>query len=199
MGWLERSFDANSFIRYGIGPHIQYSSEIKEIHWDDDKGLWNVHMHVQGKPEIKQFELIFNSCGVFTDPYTPEIEGISTFKGKQVHASAWDIEAASLVGKNVCLVGTGPTAIQIVPEIAHMVKKLTIFSRTPNWIIPMDNEPFSPAQLNEFRTNPDKLRAYRQALMDQTEKMWLLVSVPGSSTAKKIQQYVLSILCCLVG
>lgn len=157
-----------------------------ELHWDENKEVWNTSLKVNGQPQQREYNFVFNSSGVFTQPFTPEFPGRDDkFKGKQVHASAW--EDIDLTGKKVALVGTGPTAIQIVPEIVHKVANLTIYQRTvsfhlwifeilsapnfgflfrpqiqPNWIIPMDNKPFDEKKRNEFLNNPEKLRAYRQ-------------------------------------
>ncbi|KAI9022590.1 hypothetical protein DFJ74DRAFT_721975 [Hyaloraphidium curvatum] len=177
--------------KYGIRDHISYGVEVTELRWDDDRSVWRVMTKVDGKFVEREFEVVFNSGGVFNKQYTPDYPGIPSFKGEQIQAAddrvvGNDWDRVQLAGKRVSIVGTGPTAIQIISEIAHKVEHLDIYQRTATWILPMDNKPFDEKQRKEFQDDA-KLRAYRQNLMDQTERMWLLISKPYSSTAVKIQ------------
>jgi hypothetical protein len=99
--------------------------------------------------------------------YTPPFEGIDTFQGESFHTSRWPKEAVDFKGKRVAVIGTGATAVQLIPEIAKEVGHLTVFQRTPNYCAPCRNSLVSPETQREWsapdvRATPSASRAARR-------------------------------------
>src|SRR5262249_24373845 len=93
----------------------------------------------------------------------PEIEGIEGFEGKLVHSARWD-HGYDLAGKRVAVIGTGATAVQLIPAIAGRVARLDVYQRTPIWLMPKPDVAFGERLRGAFRAAPFLQRAARFAL-----------------------------------
>ncbi|MFP3991906.1 NAD(P)/FAD-dependent oxidoreductase [Streptomyces sp. E11-3] len=116
---------------FGLRPHIRFNSEVKQMRWDADQLRWEV----ETANGTLTADVIVSATGPLSDPKVPDIKGIDTFEGKIFHSARWDHDY-DLRGKRVAMVGTGASAIQIVPEIQREVAQLTLFQRTPPWVLP---------------------------------------------------------------
>ena len=101
--------------------------------------------------------------GILTTPKLARIEGMETFKGKSFHTSRWDY-TVDLEGKRVGIIGTGATAVQVIPEIAKVVKHLTVFQRTPSTIDVRDQRATTPQEIETWSKEPGWARARRDRL-----------------------------------
>ena len=104
--------------------------------------------------------MLVSSLGMLNVPYVPDIPGIDRFKGRMFHSSRWD-HSKPVAGERVASIGTGASAIQYVPAIATEVEHLTVFQRTPIWITPLPDRPFTPAEQRRFARNKLALRRQR--------------------------------------
>ncbi len=142
-----------------LEPHIRYNTDITDMQFLEDSGLWRVSDQNGQSVNVKMLIL---ATGPLNRPNTPTFKGLETFAGKYFHSSAWDY-GYDLAGKNVAVIGTGASAIQIIPNIAHQVKHLYVFQRTPAWVMPRRNRtigrgeksllhhlPFAPKITREF-------------------------------------------------
>ena len=86
---------------------------------------------------------LVNACGVLVTPNLPDIDGVDSFAGVTMHTARWDHQQ-DLTGKRVAIIGTGASAVQVIPEIAPIVEQLTVFQRTPIWCFPKPDVPLSP-------------------------------------------------------
>ncbi len=86
---------------------------------------------------------LVNASGVLTMPNLPDIDGVDSFAGVTMHTARWDHDL-DLTGKRVAIIGTGASAVQVIPEIAPIVERLTVFQRTPIWCFPKPDVPLSP-------------------------------------------------------
>ena len=93
-------------------------------------------------------------------PVVPDIPGADRFRGRSFHSSRWD-HSKSLAGERVASIGTGASAIQYVPAIAPEVEHLTVFQRTPIWITPRIDRPFTPEEQRRFARVPVAARLHR--------------------------------------
>ena len=118
--------------KYGVRPHIRFRCAVTGARFDDLSGTWEVSTS-DGK-SIRCRVLVM-ACGGLSRPAIPELPGLSSFAGKVFHSARWD-HSFSLTGKRVAVIGTGASAIQIVPAIAPQVEQLFVYQRTPPWIIP---------------------------------------------------------------
>ena len=126
--------------KYGLRRYIEFNSLVDRGHWDDDEYRWHVFT-TDGREYVAQF--LISGAGALHIPSFPDIEGRDEFRGPAFHSAQWD-HSVDLTGKRVAVIGTGASAIQIVPEIVGQVAELQLYQRTPPWVVP--------------RTNPDSRR-----------------------------------------
>jgi cation diffusion facilitator CzcD-associated flavoprotein CzcO len=112
--------------------------------------------------------VLIAGCGPLNRDKLPDIPGLSSFEGKMFHSSRWD-RSFPIRGKKVAVVGTGASAIQIVPAIAPEVERLFVFQRTPPWIIPKPDRPIPPRTRALYARLPFAQKLARQAIYWQRE------------------------------
>jgi cation diffusion facilitator CzcD-associated flavoprotein CzcO len=117
--------------KYGIAPRIRFDTEVTGALFDTAANLWRVQS--TGGPITARH--LINAAGVLNIPKPPDIEGVDSFAGTTVHTARWD-HGLDLTGKRVAVIGTGASAVQLIPEIAPIVAQLTVFQRTPIWCFP---------------------------------------------------------------
>jgi cation diffusion facilitator CzcD-associated flavoprotein CzcO len=118
--------------KYQIYKDILFETEAREAVFDDAEQKWRVKTHQGGT--IAAGALV-SAIGPLSRPTFPNVPGVDRFKGKAFHSSQWD-HSYDLTGKKVAVIGTGASAVQFVPKIASDVAKLTVFQRSPPWILP---------------------------------------------------------------
>ncbi|MBC9729578.1 NAD(P)/FAD-dependent oxidoreductase [Streptomyces sp. TRM68367] len=116
---------------YGLRPHIRLGSEVKRMTWDGER----LHWFVETSSGALTADVVVSATGPLSDPKIPDIPGLDSFPGKVFHSARWD-HGYDLRGKRVAMVGTGASAIQIVPAVQPAVSRLTLFQRTPAWVMP---------------------------------------------------------------
>ena len=124
--------------KYEIRPHIEFTSDVTERTWDADEQLWRLELN-GGEREVTA-RFVVSAIGAFVDPKPVEIEGLEGFIGKVIHSARWD-HSYSLAGKRVAIIGTGASAVQIIPTIALEVERLDVYQRTPIWVSPKFDPP----------------------------------------------------------
>lgn len=124
--YLERVADT-----FRIRPHIRFDTEVKRMSWDRERLLWEI----ETSSGTVTADVVVSATGPLSDPRIPNVPGLDTFPGKVFHSARWDHDF-DLRGKRVAMVGTGASAIQIVPSIQPEVGRLTLFQRTPAWVMP---------------------------------------------------------------
>ncbi|MCP5041586.1 MAG: NAD(P)/FAD-dependent oxidoreductase [bacterium] len=147
--------------RYEVDSRIQYNKEITRCEFVD--GRWRVEI-ADGSSDEGDF--LIAATGVLHHPAYPDIEGIDSFAGTSFHTARWDHDA-QLEGKRVGMIGTGSTAAQILTTSVGKVGKFSLFQRTPQWIMPIDNPAYSEAEKAEFRKNPAAMKAIREEITSQ--------------------------------
>lgn len=124
---------ANHCVRkYGLRSRIRFAITVTEAWFDEDATLWRLHT-ASGEELTARF--MVNASGVLTRPKWPDIPGVEDFGGITMHTSRWD-HGQDLAEKRVAIIGTGASAVQLIPAIAKDVKALTVFQRTPIWCLP---------------------------------------------------------------
>ncbi|KAF7196758.1 2-oxo-Delta(3)-4,5,5-trimethylcyclopentenylacetyl-CoA monooxygenase [Pseudocercospora fuligena] len=132
--------------KFNLRKDMQFNTKIKTAHWRTDR--W-VLTDTGGQTYSSRF--LITAMGILNDPTLPNIPGVETFQGEAFHTSRWP-DQWSLEGKRVGIIGTGATAIQIIPEIVKLpLKSLTVFQRTANWSAPLRNDKISPEEMVELR------------------------------------------------
>ncbi|WP_327355489.1 flavin-containing monooxygenase [Streptomyces sp. NBC_01304] len=116
---------------FRLRPHIRLNSEVKQMRWDAEELRWEI----ESSSGSLTADVVVSATGPLSDPKVPDIAGLDTFEGKVFHSARWDHDY-DLSGKRVAMIGTGASAIQIVPAIQKEVGRLTLFQRTPPWVMP---------------------------------------------------------------
>jgi cation diffusion facilitator CzcD-associated flavoprotein CzcO len=117
---------------YGIRPHVRFGARVRKATWDEHAGAWTVET---SDGATLRARVLVPGCGPLSKPQLPDIPGLASFAGETFHSARWD-RSFELAGKTVAVVGTGASAIQIVPAIAPEVGRLLVYQRTPPWILP---------------------------------------------------------------
>jgi cation diffusion facilitator CzcD-associated flavoprotein CzcO len=141
---------------YGVEGRIRYGEEIASCEFREDR--WHLTT-VNGTRDVADF--VIAATGVLHHPREPEIEGLDDFAGRRFHSARWD-HGAPLSGVRLGLIGTGSTAIQIFPALIDRVAKLSLFQRTPQWVMPQENPPYSEEEKAAFRADPQSMIALHQ-------------------------------------
>ncbi len=148
----------------GIRPYINFGVEVTGMEWDDDRSVWTIHtVSADGSSEDFEARVVLSGVGGLHVPNVPEVPGADTFAGPRFHSAEWD-HAVDLTGKKVAVIGTGASAIQFVPIIAEEVGHLTVFQRTPPWVLGKKDNPIHPVRQKFFDRVPGLARAYRNAI-----------------------------------
>ena len=136
-----RAYAEHCADKYGLRSKIALSTRVLAAAFDDDSALWRVELD-SGETVTARF--LINASGALTIPKPPDIDGVESFAGVTMHTARWD-HSQDLAGKRVAIIGTGASAVQVIPEIAPMVENLTVFQRTPIWCFPKFDVPLSRA------------------------------------------------------
>src|SRR5262249_49124986 len=137
-------------VKYGILPHIRFDAAVTRAVYDERASQWEVTTR-DGK--TLRARVVVSGCGGLSRPSLPDIPGLADFKGKTFHTARWD-HSFDIAGKSVAVIGTGASAIQIVPEIQPKVGALHLYQRTPPWILPKPDRDITPRERALFRRFP---------------------------------------------
>ncbi|CDO88262.1 monooxygenase [Mycobacterium triplex] len=152
--------------KYGIRSRIRLNTKVLSAEFDDERALWRVQTDPGGELTAR---FLISATGVLTVPNLPDIDGVDSFDGLTMHTARWDHDQ-DLTGKRVAIIGTGASAVQVIPEIAPIVSRLTVFQRTPIWCFPKFDVPL-PAPLRAAMRIPGGKFAQRllsQAFVELT-------------------------------
>ena len=145
--------------RNGLMPLIQLGTTFTGATWDAERALWHVETD-RGRITARA---IVAGMGGLHHPAFPDIPGRDRFAGPAFHTAAWD-HSAALAGKRVGVIGTGASAIQVVPELAAVASHLTLFQRTPPWIMPKNDHAIAERARDRYRRLPLSRRLERARL-----------------------------------
>ena len=122
---------------FGVTPLVRFSTTVKAMKWIDGANRWEVELEGPAGTTRETFSFVISAVGQLHVPKTPTIPGLSDFAGTAFHSARWP-ESLSLAGKRVGIIGTGATAMQIVPAIVDEVASLTVFQRSAQWARPVE-------------------------------------------------------------
>lgn len=122
--------------KYGVLPQVRFHCELLDAQWDADTQRW----HLQTSRGALDAQFLLAAAGPLSEPKIPALPGLDSFRGTVFHSAQWDHQH-DLRGRRVAVVGTGASAIQFVPRIQALVSQLTVFQRTPAWVMPHPDRP----------------------------------------------------------
>ena len=135
--------------KFDLRRDIQFNTRIKSATYNETENRWLVE-GTDGSKLKGQF--LITAVGILSAGYVPDFEGINDFRGAWTHTSRWPKEGMDLKGKRVGVIGTGATAVQLIPMIAPEVSHLTVFQRTANYCAPLRNGPIDEETMKEIKT-----------------------------------------------
>lgn len=125
-----------SAAEFGILSKTRFNTVVRHAEWDPAARIWQISTTTPQGDETFEASIFVSAIGQFGEPFIPEIEGASSFEGPIFHSSHWP-EGFSPRGRRIAVIGTGASAMQIVPTVAGEVESLTVFQRTPQWARPV--------------------------------------------------------------
>jgi cation diffusion facilitator CzcD-associated flavoprotein CzcO len=138
-----KAYADHCVVKYGLRRRMRFNTKVDAATFDEDSDTWQVALD---SGETINARYLINASGVLTTPKPPDIDGVDSFGGVTMHTARWD-HAQDLTGKRVAIIGTGASAVQLIPEIAPKVQQLTVFQRTPIWCFPKFDWPLpAPAR-----------------------------------------------------
>jgi len=134
---LEEYF-GKTFDLVGARPNARFSTKVERAEYDEGAAQWSVTLRdSDGTVEVLPFSAIVSGVGLLNRPKLPQVSGLDSFGGLAFHSSEWP-DDLDVTGKRVAVIGSGASAMQIVPAIAGQVEELLVFQRTPPWIAPFE-------------------------------------------------------------
>ena len=147
--------ETQSYMRFvadkcDMWPHIQLNTEIVDAQYLEDRGCWQL---TTGAGETFTCKYFISGMGMISEPVIPRIDGMDRFKGPLFHSSRWPREGLDYAGKRIGIIGAGATTVQMVPVLAETAASVTVFQRTPNYILPAMQKPMTPEWEKEIKDN----------------------------------------------
>jgi cation diffusion facilitator CzcD-associated flavoprotein CzcO len=164
-GWTRRFSPSDEIQSYLLGlvdkwrlrPHLRLRTAITDARFDEARGVWSL---TTDAGDVMTARVVVSAVGGLVDPALPEIKGLEAFGGEIFHTARWNHEY-ELTGKRVAVIGTGASAVQVVPSIAPQVERLVVYQRTPAWVVPKMDRVYSERALRRYARFPLLLRASR--------------------------------------
>ncbi len=167
--------------RHGLEPRIRYGHELIGADYDERGQRWEVRTSAG----TLRTRVLITAVGALVDPSVPALAGLDRFTGTSFHSARWNHDH-DLRGRRVAVIGTGASAIQFVPEIVDRVAQLTVFQRTPPWVMPRANLSISPSARRAFRRWPSLQRAAREGVFSLFESTHVAFRYPA--VARQLQR-----------
>ena len=136
--------------KFDLRRDIQLSTRVTSAVYDEEENRWEVQTEDGHRARTR---FLITAVGILSVHYVPDFEGIESFKGDSLHTGRWPKEGMDLAGKRVGVIGTGATAVQLIPEIAREVSHLTVFQRTPNYCVPLRNSEIDPETQRKIKAS----------------------------------------------
>jgi cation diffusion facilitator CzcD-associated flavoprotein CzcO len=155
--------------KYGLLPHIRFGCEIAGASFDEGESSWRLRTTAG---EALRADVLVSGTGQLNRPHVPDLPGLPSFEGTQFHSARWD-PRHDFTGESVAVIGNGASAIQFVPEVAPRAGRLSVFQRTPNWLVPRLDRAYTPREQAVFRRVPFVLRGVRWLIYWALESRFL--------------------------
>lgn len=140
--------------RLDLRRDFQFDSRVVSAHFDETSARWSVK--TDNGDEVLCTYLI-TGVGLLSAPNKPPFANFDSFQGQTILASQWPHDGVDLTGKRVGLIGTGSTGIQLLPNLADSAAEVTVFQRTPNYVVPARNRKLTDSEIGELRANHKKI------------------------------------------
>ncbi len=146
--------------KWKLRDHVHFDTEIVDARFDESAGAWTL---TTAAGETHTARVVVSCVGGLVDPAWPDIKGLQSFAGELEHTARWNHEY-DLTGRRVAVIGTGASAVQVVPSIAPQVAELQVYQRTPGWVVPKRDAVYSEASKRRWARFPWLLALRRSAM-----------------------------------
>ncbi|MEH6584449.1 MAG: NAD(P)/FAD-dependent oxidoreductase [Halioglobus sp.] len=170
--------------KYGVTNSINFNETVTSCVYKE--GKWTVKT---SKNKTLVADFVINSTGILHHPSKPAIKGVENFEGPVFHTAEWD-HSVALDGKKVGIIGTGSTAAQVVPEVAKVAQNLSVFQRSPQWVLPLGNKTIPEKEKIRLRRSPIRVRLLRQYY-----NWGLSHLLTKAVTGHRLQKTLLTLIC----
>ncbi|KAF2803953.1 flavin-binding monooxygenase-like protein [Mytilinidion resinicola] len=164
--------------KYKLYKYIRFNTSVEQARWDDSELKWKTDVKVSGDKDSEFSnaytiisDFLISAVGQLNQPAYPDIPGLGEFGGKIMHSARWDW-SYDLEGKRIAVIGNGATAAQLLPELTRAAASITLFQRTPNWVMPRLDAPIPSLLRTAFRYLPPLLWRTRALQMDMREDFY---------------------------
>lgn len=171
--------------KYGLRPWLRFGTGVTKAIFDDKGGIWT--LTTEGGETITA-RAVVSAIGGLVNPAYPDIPGLAEFKGAKFHTARWDHQY-DLKGKRVAVIGTGASAIQVVPSIQPYVSSLKLFQRTPAWVIPKPDFAIRERTRQLFRRIPAAQRLLRNAIYTASEAIFAPLVILDTPASRLFERY----------
>jgi cyclohexanone monooxygenase len=175
--------------RYQLAPHLALRTEVVSAEWDDATDTWKVRTSTGDE---HRFDVVVSAIGLFTQPTMPTLLEEEPFTGTVMHSARWD-HSVDLTGSRVAVLGTGSTASQVLPELAKVADKVYSIQRSPTWILPKPDRPYTDREKWAFAHVPFAKKIYRTRLWLRSESN-ISVIENGSDKTQEFKAIALNLL-----
>jgi cyclohexanone monooxygenase len=159
-----REYLRSAVQKFALDDKIKVDAGVVSAKWLDDISEWEI-VDVAGN--AYRTRVLIGAVGMFNEPLRPQIDGLDEFCGPLIHTAEWPHDDSQLArGKNVAVIGSAASAIQVIPEIAQIAKHLDVYQRTSNWVFPKNDEVYSAEQRAARLRDPNIRAASRQTSFD---------------------------------
>jgi cation diffusion facilitator CzcD-associated flavoprotein CzcO len=145
--------------RYGVRPHLRLGCAVERAEWDEEAAAWRL----ETTDGAVTAQVVIAAPGALSEPRIPDLPGLDEFRGTVFHTARWNHDH-DLTGRKVAVVGTGASAIQTVPRIQPIAEHVTVFQRTPPWVVPHRDRPVTRFEHALYRRLPAAQRLVRTAV-----------------------------------
>ena len=174
--------------KYELLPHCRFGQTVSRAEWHENEASWSLSL---ASGETQSAQIVVSAVGMFNDLVYPDIPGRDDFEGPAFHSARWDW-SQDLEGKTIGVIGSAASAVQIVPEIVKVASQVHLFQRTANWVLPKEDDPYTPEQLEAFRADPSLLDAQRDEMFETVDKGMTFKIETQLKEAAEAGEFVLS-------
>ena len=143
--------------KHGLLPHLRLGTEVAGARFDAARAVWELRTTAGARLEA---EVLVSGVGQLSRPRVPAIPGLERFRGPCFHSARWD-PSCRLEGRRVAVIGNAASAIQLIPPVAREARRLLVFQRSANWMIPRRDRAYGAAEQSRFARHPWLARLYR--------------------------------------
>jgi cation diffusion facilitator CzcD-associated flavoprotein CzcO len=151
--------------KYDLVSRTRFDTCVESARYQEADGAWDLEI---AGGETVSHRVLVSATGGLTEPNLPRIAGLDAFEGPMWHSGAWRHDV-DLAGKRVAVVGSAASAVQVVPHVAGLAAEVSVFSRTPNWVLPRNNTAYSEQEKRALRGDDDmrrlRRRQYRESML----------------------------------